>query len=425
MRGVMRNIFTLAMLCLLASVSAGCADEESKDLESYTPKEPKDLELYTPTPGTPEAVAYDSGLTRYLGAATPIVKERQDFTLYEFDAADGPVCMRGAPFRSMIRKAEGSNDLVIFLQGGGACWDDFCLAVINTPRKFPSKVNILNKDLEENPVKDWNVSYVPYCDGSLFIGDNTVQDAKGKDRIYAGLHNLSAALSVTKQEFPTPDRILFAGSSAGGFATIMTTPIVRYLWPDTPIYVLADSAAGVAKDGDPSFINMLVDTFGAADLIPKDCDNCIADGNITGFIDYYLPKDDNIKVGLYTSWYDGIISETFLQIAPQDFQESLERITGDLHAKFPQQYRRFITNDRVHTALLGDFTGIIGDDITSGFEASSRLDFGAIAIGHLKDTVVDDVHLADWIRHMINDEDELWQERIAPADYEAVFGEAP
>src|SRR5690625_7109765 len=135
MRGVMRNIFTLAMLCLLASVSAGCADEESKDLESYTPKEPKDLELYTPTPGTPEAVAYDSGLTRYLGAATPIVKERQDFTLYEFDAADGPVCMRGAPFRSMIRKAEGSNDLVIFLQGGGACWDDFCLAVINTPRK--------------------------------------------------------------------------------------------------------------------------------------------------------------------------------------------------------------------------------------------------------------------------------------------------
>src|SRR5699024_899067 len=167
------------------------------------------LNLYTPEPGTAEAVAYDSGLTRYLDVAKPTVTKKKTFTLYEFDEADGPVCMRGEKFRSMTRKAEDSNDLVIFLQGGGACWDAFCLAVINTPTKFPSKVNILDKNFEQNPVKDWNVSYVPYCDGSLFIGDNIVQDAKGKDRIYAGLHNLSAALTATKKEFPSPDRILF------------------------------------------------------------------------------------------------------------------------------------------------------------------------------------------------------------------------
>lgn len=411
MRYKPRNVAAWMLLCIYALLSAGCSDDTPYEFSPYVPKE-----------GTPEAVAHDIGMTRYLDVATPTTIPKDDYTLYEFDADDGPVCMRGEKFRSMIRKSPGSNDLMIFLQGGGACWDDFCLAVINTPTKFPGKVNILDKDLEQNPVKDWNVSYVPYCDGSLFIGDNTVQDAKGKDRIFAGLHNLSAALTVTKNEFPRPDRILFAGSSAGGFATIMTTPLVRYLWPDTPIYVIADSAAGIAKDGNPEFINMLVETFGAKDLIPKDCPDCIADGNITGLIDYYLPKDANIKMGLYTSWYDSIISEIFLQIPPDEFQETLERVTGALHEKFPSQYRRFITNDRVHTALLGDVSGIVGDNIAKGLEIDGAFSLSSVFLGYLDRTSVNDVNLGKWIDYMIND-DAQWEERIEPADYEAVFGD--
>jgi len=58
---------------------------------------------------------------------------------------------------------------VIFLEGGGACWADFCSAFEETNSLPP--VGILNPSLEANPVADWDVVYFPYCDGSLFAGD--------------------------------------------------------------------------------------------------------------------------------------------------------------------------------------------------------------------------------------------------------------
>lgn len=415
MHGNLMRILSLALLCALSLLWAGCADETTDGYTEYTPDE-----------GTPERIAYDTGMTRYLGKAKPVeINETEAYTSYTFDPEDGPVCMRGRTFRSSIRTVDGSNDLLIFLQGGGACWDDFCLAVIAAPEGVPSSANILDDKNQENPVKDWNVSYLPYCDGSLFIGDNTVTDDKG-DRIYAGLHNLSAGLTVTKNEFPKPDRILFAGSSAGGFGTIMATPLVRYLWPDTPLYVVADSAVGVAHDGDFEFINMLVELFGAEDLIPDDCPDCISDGNITGLLDYYLHRDDNVRVGLFTSWYDTIISRTFLGVDPRDFQSAVARVTEQLNTDHPDQYRRFIVNDKTHTALLGDVSGIIGTDIIHGLERGGSFSLSDImddiALGAMETTVIDGMHLGEWIGHMLNGEKQ-WKDMVEPDDYEAVFGE--
>lgn len=406
---------SIALLCAFSLAWTGCADESTDEYTEYVPEE-----------GTPERIAYDTGMIRYLGKATPVeINETPSYTSYTFDPEDGPVCMRGRTFRSSIRTVEGSNDLLIFLQGGGACWDDFCLAVTAAPEGVPSSANILNENNDANPVKDWNVSYLPYCDGSLFIGDNTVTDEKG-ERIYAGLQNLSAALTVTKNEFPKPDRILFAGSSAGGFGTIMATPLVRYLWPDTPLFVVADSAVGIAQDGNPEFINMLVELYGAKDILPEDCPECIADGNITGLIDYYLPRDDNVRFGLFTSWYDTIISRTFLGVDPRDFQTSVERVTGQLNADYPDKYRRFIVNSKAHTALLGDVSGIIGTDIFGGLERGGSFSLSDIiddiSLGAMEETVIDGMHLGEWIGHMLNGDDE-WQEMIEPHDYDAVFGD--
>ncbi|MBW2550967.1 MAG: hypothetical protein JRE73_09385, partial [Deltaproteobacteria bacterium] len=43
----------------------------------------------------------------------------------------GPLCLRGTEYT--IDTREGSSDeLVIFLQGGGACWEDFCSAFEET-----------------------------------------------------------------------------------------------------------------------------------------------------------------------------------------------------------------------------------------------------------------------------------------------------
>ena len=55
------------------------------------------------------------------------------------------------------------------------------------------------------------------------------------DRYHHGLKNLSASIDVIASTFPAPDRILLTGNSAGGFGTDYMLPLVRKLYPDTPI----------------------------------------------------------------------------------------------------------------------------------------------------------------------------------------------
>ena len=95
----------------------------------------------------------------------------------------------------------------------------------------PPPLDLIRTDLPFNPVDGWNVTYLPYCDGSLFAGDAQVdEDGDGEvDRIHAGLQNLSAALDVAKAQWPDPRRIVLAGSSGGGFGTIPGVVLVREL----------------------------------------------------------------------------------------------------------------------------------------------------------------------------------------------------
>ena len=378
---------------------------------------------YTPEEGSAARIAYDMGVLEYLNSAEPIKTSTVgDTTTYTFDQADGPSCMRGKEYRTAIRETD-SKDLLIFMQGGGACWSDFCLAVINAPSGIPTSANLLNPNLEENPVKDWNVVYLPYCDGSLFVGDNVIREADGRDRIHAGLQNTSASLSMAYRHFPAPERILLAGSSGGGFGTIMVTYLVRYVWPEVPIYVINDSGVGIAHDGNRGFIDTLISEFNASRFIPKDCPTCGDNGHITDLVDYMLERDDNLTIGVFSSWYDGVIVDMFLKADPASFQESMARITGAINEKHPESYKRFILNGTTHTTLLGNVMGIVGNDIINGVELPEDMggSLGSIKIGSLKTSVINDMNMGQWIDAMLNDPDnwhDLQEEPVLPDDGE-------
>ena len=180
-------------LCLLALLCVACDDGGG----APTPPGPEAPE---PEVVEPEAtLATQLGLTQYSGAIDPVEEARAEGVItYTFDPAQGPVCMRGAPFRASVREAD-SDDLVIFLQGGGACWSAFCLAVTSAPIGIPG-VDVLDPALADNPVRGWNQVYLPYCDGSFFAGDAThADDLNGKgDRTHRGLAHLTGALEVSK-----------------------------------------------------------------------------------------------------------------------------------------------------------------------------------------------------------------------------------
>ena len=391
------------------------------------------FELYEPELDTPERLAWDAGIVKYLGTAKPReerVLDNGDIT-YEFDAKDGPQCLRGRPYRTTVRDTE-SEDLLIFLQGGGACWSDFCLAVTSAPAGIATGANLLDADLEANPYADFDIVYLPYCDGSLFAGDRDVPEddpakiAKGHDtRRYRGLANLSAALTMSYKHFPRPRRVVLAGSSGGGYGTILASYLVRYVYPGVPIEVVNDAGIGLGKEGDQAFLDKLISEFGAEAFIPDECVGCLEGGHILGLVTYLLERDPDIRVAAISSWFDFVISELFLGIDPLVFQDAMATRTQELHERFPDQYRRFIYDGAGHTAVLGNVTGIVGSDLLGGVELPSE--FGTAGFAGLQILSIDcepdatscipaqigDVTLSDWLFAMSTGDDEGWADLTA------------
>lgn len=352
------------------------------------------------------------GLERYLGQ-TVIASQETSGDAVATTFGGRAACMRGAPFTASTRDA-GSRDLVFFLQGGGACWDDYCLAVTTAPPGVP-RVDILDPDLDENPVSDWNVAYLPYCDGSLFVGDaDHDDDGDGpNERFHRGLANLSAALELSKETFPDPDRVLFVGSSGGGYGVLFALPLLRTVYPDAELLVLSDSAVGVARGGDPGFVEHLVDQWNASDALG---DVSLESGHLTGLLARNLEVVPDAKVAVFSSWYDLIIGDIFLKVDPTDFRDSVEAETRVLHEAFPDRYRRFVIDGRMHTTLLGDPSGIVGSDLSS-VEVPVE-DLGALAdieLGGLDTTTAaDGTAFHAWLRAFVDGSPD-WTDLTDPA----------
>jgi hypothetical protein len=361
------------------------------------------------------SVATELGLTEYSGQIVPVEESSDgDETTYTFSAEQGPMCMRGADYRMSVRRTE-SDDLVIFLQGGGACWTAFCLAVTAAPAGIPG-IDLMDPALVENPVRDWNIVYLPYCDGSFFAGDVTVDDdLNGKGvRHHRGLANLTAALEVAKQEFPSPRRILLAGSSGGAYGLLLGAPLVRHYYPDAELIVMADSGIGLAR-GEEEFLDVILDEFNLRRFVPDDCPECMEGGHLTGIAGYILGRDSAIRMGTYSSWQDSVLAKTFLSIDPREFAESLDSETTKIHERYPDRFRRFITAGTQHTSLLGDATGIIGRDINAvelPEGALQNLLGGDLLIQGLVDTTADGVSMAEWLTGLIDDDPEVWKDLL-------------
>lgn len=352
----------------------------------------------------------DLGITRYFGAARPVSSSQPEpgVVSYEFDPADGPVCMTGTPYRMSVRD-RGSADLFIFLQGGGACWSDFCLAITSAPAGIPP-LDVLDPAKPTNPLRDLSTVYLPYCDGSLFSGDREHDDDGDGDidRIHHGLANLSAALDLAREHFPNPRRIVLAGSSGGSYGTVIATLLVRSKWLGVEILVFQDSGPGIARADDPSFVMQLADEFGFDDFIPASCADCLANGHTTRFIEWGLERDPQIRVAVFSSYEDFIISEVFLKIGGPAYRAALEAESARLHSRFPDRYRRFLVDGNVHTTLLGDARGIVGSDLGAIIIPPDLIpQLTNVQLGTIDGTHIGNLTIAAWVQAFV-DQSPAW-----------------
>ncbi len=354
------GLITAAVLTLTL---IACTDENDGNSVSNNncPVNEGYSEDYCPTYEGPFEEVFEQCAGRYLGVYTPAASDTSgDDVIHSFSAGSGPLCLDGSEYKMSTR--DGSSDeLIIFLEGGGGCWSTFCMANQTAPEGV-STAGIMNPDSLDSPLAGADVAYFPYCDGSLFAGD--VDNDYGCDGVIEyqrGLKNLSAGLDVTQQTFPSPSRIILAGNSGGGFGTIFALPMVRAVYPDTPIYVINDSGLGIAKDGDPSFLETLVDDWHLDSLIPSEgCADCLSSGHLTDYFAWQFTEDDNFSLAMLSSKQDFTIGTVFLGVGGEAFQSSLETQLPLIEIAGNGQMRYWLSDGSDHTFIQRDLAATAG-----------------------------------------------------------------
>ena len=182
----------------------------------------------------------------------------------------GTKCGNGSQYKFFVHRT-GSPNLLFMMEGGGACWDyDSCsgrtgiLGAAN-PNGIPDDYMtqftakyvspIVNgadpglpfRDRKDIVTKGWNVVYLPYCTGDVHIGNNvkTYTDTTGANPpltwYHSGYTNTLAAANFAKQNFPSVQKLLVTGYSAGGTSTSSGYYFIRKAINPARGYLLNDS----------------------------------------------------------------------------------------------------------------------------------------------------------------------------------------
>lgn len=347
----------LALFCTLAHGIAACGSEET-------------VTVATPTPSLVDELAA-TGVGEFIGKIEPDSSQTKgEWKEYSYDAAKKQaICLGGTPYQVNVHTGT-TNKLLVYLEEGGACWNSVTCWVAYDGAGSAKRVagsasseGILDLGNAQNPFKDWNIVYVPYCDGSVHSGNNIVDYADHDGPTYHhGLQNISAALTVAQSEFPNPDMIVVSGSSAGGYGTLQGYGVTRLTYQSTPIIVFNDSGPGL-QNPDPAQAGAdqdRIENWKYTQYFPASCSQCTEQ---TAYLaDWAIDRDRDLRVALFSYNHDNTIP-VYLGMDANSFETLLLEVSGDIHDRHPDRSKRFIKTGNGHTVLeLPDFyTLAIGD----------------------------------------------------------------
>jgi len=309
-----------------------------------------------------------AGVNKYMGDFVPAISQDagDGWIKHTYDPAggNGPICIAGTPFSTFTLERNPSK-LLIMLQGGGACWQDFyfCNILAGDQAPPPPPVGIWGDSFDTgaevipNPIGDWSVVYMPYCDGSVFSGDNDVFDPHfpfGPVRFHRGLRNVTAGIDLAKSMFPQAKEIMLAGSSAGGVGAAGFAPfLARFAFGNNKKLKVFNDAGPVAVNlFDVSNILARTADWLFGQFYPASCTDCDVLGQGTEIIKWRLDNDSTVREAFYST--DGDETNRFFLSVPTQAQYRDLIVTehGLIHDAYPDRYKRFIrSGDNSHTAL--------------------------------------------------------------------------
>jgi len=284
------------------------------------------------------------------------------------------------------RSPSSANVLVVF-QGGGQCYGfDSCVAreeTITGPyrlREFAIDSHkfsgVLDRGDPDNPFRDWNLVYIPYCTGDFHGGSSATSYASPTGATatfhHVGHADVLAFLRVLTEEFPAPGKLVISGVSAGGYGAALNYEAMRSAWAPAEAYLIDDSGPFLPGDGIPAADRAGMYAYWRLDRVldPLCGAACRLDLSVAlSRLAARFPRD---RMALLSSMRDHDISDTF-RLGEDSFQAGLLALTRD--ALDPTaNFRTFITAGDTHTMLFHPATHTTGGKALPAWLAAMVLD---------------------------------------------------
>lgn len=226
-----------------------------------------------------------------------------------------PICFHGTPYVFFAKRGT-VNKLVVYFQGGGACWNYLTSAVQACkqsagPGDDPTGASSGFADLSnpDNPFRDWHHVMIPYCTGDVHWGDATFSHEAGNDVIVAqhkGAVNARVVEKWAREHFVMPEQVFVTGSSAGAYGAIASSPfLMEFAYPSSRFAVIGDAGNGVITN---DFLVNDISKWGIEKNVPRFVEALDVPLTDLSIVDVYVEVARQYpwnRFATYTTAYDG------------------------------------------------------------------------------------------------------------------------
>jgi len=328
----MRVLMTVALSFALTLAVGGCGDSET-DLND-DPAEPgtgtgtggPDLPDDPADPGDPDDPT-DPGdpdpPDDPPDDPPPIPDDVPDDGTWAFIPVDGMECMDDSPTGIGINPNSASDKLLIYFEGGGACFNNLSCLQVAHPNgydesdlesfvRFAGSSGVFDRENPDNPFADYSFVFVPYCTGDIHAGTNPQGFGR---RNQVGYLNVASALPAIMLRFPKTNNVVLSGSSAGGFGALANFDQVQIAFgDDVPVTMLDDSGPPLPQEFmTQCFQEMIDEAWGLSAALPDDCPECQVseDSGLHNILPYLAGKYPNRRFAIISSLSDSVMSLFF------------------------------------------------------------------------------------------------------------------
>lgn len=260
-----------------------------------------------------DAGIVDAGVDRFADYGEPIPATAGEWTYTVFDEAR---CGNDTPVGVMVNPSPSetpSGRVVVYMEGGGACWSAITcnnnLATFTKTgiteadaQQFVTQLGstgLFNRSNPDNPFKDDDFVYIPYCTGDLHAGK---QPTTAYGVSHVGANNVEAFLNRVVPTFPDAKEVVLTGTSGGAFGAMLNYERVKELFIDLPVRLLIDSAPPMTTNFiKPELQTQQRTAWNLDASVPTGCTTCT---DLFSTFKYSLDQDPNLQVGLISSTAD-------------------------------------------------------------------------------------------------------------------------